>query len=746
VSIDQLWFGWAAHGAEGLNKQQIIAASGVLDDRTQQVTRDVLSACYAPADTSFGWLDRGAVRLAFRRARTGLDGRGRPGNFFVHVLLGDRETLTVETLARLWGAGVWVERAPEDPPAKLDRLDSLDGLQLAPSPRIDDEAFTRTLAGYLANAAGARHTAISLQGAELVAAAARIAEVIPQQLGLPSFSTGEEQLHAHEYDVVGGSPPSAWFSATGPEVDPGDTWSAAARLVVSSVESQPAADAVAAIADRSNSVQEFARGLRYLASVAGGTAADREAGSDAVAYVAADPRLGLWFVDGEGLDLVAREFAGASREALGLLKMAAAEGRGSRVGVALSDAIRSVPPPGGARRLVELSEAVPSIAGPVIVRAVDEWSDAELLSRMAPSDASRLLASLTGNGSASERAAEQLLKVPSFTSHVAASRQLPATRRAQAVAHNPTTLDPRDLAAMLAEVPGFASALLRSADRPVFDAVGAALRMAPIAEAQRAAVTASACVSPEVGDRWLMSVCERIGEPLGRYDSVCRMLEGRPEVTAEWAHRVLDWYGAAVLDLRDQGKPLPWLSSASLRATGDPRVYEWHRFHADLDEARVYGVRFAVPRAVRRATDMPRRDADAAQEVAVDTLLRSAARDEDSQDTLDAVAYLMPPEELARRAARAALRLSGAERPARITSLIGWVAARVASGRMDQDVVRLPPLDALGHGVDTQDARAWLHECRKRHKKTRPLNKWLGGLEDDADRALRERGPKRLRG
>ena len=85
--VGQLWYGWAARGAEGTNQEQIIAGSGNLADRSSALAQFVLQWCYDSHRLAFGWVEREGVVVAFRRTPTGLDASGWSGAFFVHALV-----------------------------------------------------------------------------------------------------------------------------------------------------------------------------------------------------------------------------------------------------------------------------------------------------------------------------------------------------------------------------------------------------------------------------------------------------------------------------------------------------------------------------------------------------------------------------------------------------------------------------------------------------------------------------------
>src|SRR5262249_20148827 len=103
MPVEQLHYGWARHGLEGRDELQIVGVTKGLADSSTAVGKARALLVYAKkadgqAPRSFGWVDSGELRFAFRRIYLGVDGFGRPGNFAAHVLVGPRGELSAEWL------------------------------------------------------------------------------------------------------------------------------------------------------------------------------------------------------------------------------------------------------------------------------------------------------------------------------------------------------------------------------------------------------------------------------------------------------------------------------------------------------------------------------------------------------------------------------------------------------------------------------------------------------------------------
>lgn len=260
--IEQLWFGWSEVGLEGSNRQQIIAASAGLADPATPLTRTVLRYCYSPTEPTIGWCEADGVRIAFRRTPCGLDGRGRPGNFFVHALAGQLAHFGPGQLPAILAGQLLRSEAPAEPQTTLDRL-AADSLALGPE--IAEPAHGRqTLAHYLANLADGRLTALRVEAPDAPGLAAYVARHMPASLGMVGFSEREEASASTQYDLTSAPAPNRLFAEADPAVDAPESWQYAAQLLLDAASGNPvAADCVSVLAATAPSRRDFAVALGH---------------------------------------------------------------------------------------------------------------------------------------------------------------------------------------------------------------------------------------------------------------------------------------------------------------------------------------------------------------------------------------------------------------------------------------------------------------------------------------------------
>jgi hypothetical protein len=741
VTIDQLWFGWVARGAEGVNKEQIIAASGVLDDRSQGTTRAVLAACYRPRRETFGWIDAPGVRIVFRRNLTGVDDWGRPGRFFVHALAGTPSILTPETLARLWDAEIWERSALDAPDDKLRALSSNADLRLGPTPAaIDRQALTAMLAGHLRHVAWGRRSAIALGDHDAVIAAAEIARVLPARFSPHGFSTDEPGERAEAYDLVAGAPPNGRFGAVGPDIESDDGWRAAARLVLAAADRHEHAVAtVEALAGRVGSAQEFAAATYYWAELDREADPDRELDEQALrrplGWAAEDSRLALVLVNGPGVDTVARAFVEEMPEALRIIASTNDRSRGNGLVAALALAIERLSPQRGTALLERLGRSAPALAEEIAGLVLTAWSHARALETVSPGQALTLLRFVAARGAAPEQAAQELLSRQPMTAPIARSRDLPVAWRACAVAANPTEVPPADLARLLIEEPGFAATVLERAAPRVLDALGAAVDAVSPQVADAVIDAASPFLKGFELEACRWSVAERVDDPVERYHRMGSLIvDGSRRSSA--TDRALDAYARAVLACRASGRLA--LPDDRVLASGTSRCARAWRTLRQALRLRPPNTRAAVE-ATKALGDL---HADAALELCAEEVLASCRHARDFRELRVLAEHSGErDEDHAVRVARTAMRRRGCARPWEQVVAVMWIAYLVAVGSLDASVLDLPELQRLAPIPDSS-ARAWVSWRGDEFRRPRALRHWHRALTAEA---TAPRPPLRLR-
>jgi hypothetical protein len=733
VTVGQLWYGWADEGAEGVNKEQIIAASGALADRRQPLTRVILEACYSPPEPCFGWMEAQGIRIAFRRFPTGVDGRGRPGNFFVHVLAARPENLPAATLGRLWAAPIWRRRAPVGPPPPLDAIEDLDALALAEPPAPDEALIRAALAGHLANVARGMRSALEADDAEAVAVAATLAALLPDRFGLLAFSTREAPERAHRYDLIAGPAPAGHFNAISRDLDSGQGWAEAADLMLAARTDPTAAASVAALAECSRTLQDFA------AAVHGWAQLQRERPPGGAHYTATelqalklalvDDRLIAGLLQSDGLLRLAPAFAAGIPEAAAVIRRAAIPEHSGRLAEALADALPE--PDVALRRIDGLAPALAVVTARIVA---DRWRMEGRLEALAPADAVRLLRKLQDGGQSVT--VNQLLSDPRHTAAIFADTTLAAEWRGLAVARHPATIDAEALVRALAEQPDFARVVLANAEPHVVNAIEAALATAPWHHADAAVRAAVGRVPMPVSGAWQWTLARRVADPADRYQRMRSLLEYVQRPMAEDVETLLDAYVSAVLAVRWTEEDLPRLPSVALRTTWTARLGAWREITDSFD---AYG-RSQPRRAAQAAAGFERDERIAAVETIVDQV---ASRVRVEPEWAEAAHELhqacgLAYGELTFAMGRAVFRAGTRHRPSAVVALIHWIARGVEQGWLDGAYLEQGPLPHLGRLVSSPEGHDALKRLRGEVKDKRG-RAWLKGLANDAGKVSKGR-------
>jgi hypothetical protein len=737
VTVGQLYYGWADEGAEGLNKEQIIAASGALADRRQPLTRVILEACYSPPEPCFGWMEAQGIRIAFRRFPTGLDGRGRPGNFFVHVLAARPENLPPATLGRLWAAPIWRRRAPDGPPEPLDAIEDLEALELV-EPPVPDEALVRaTLAGHLANVARGMRSALEADDAEAVAVAATLAAVLPARFGLLAFSTREAPERAHLYDLVAGPAPAGHFNPIGRKLDAGQGWPDAADLLLAARKDALVAGAVAALAERSRTLQDFAGVLHGWAQLTRervpGETTYTTSELQALKIALVDDRLVALLLDGDGLVRLAPAFAGGVPEATAVIRRGATAERRAQLAEALARALSD--PDLALRRLGGLATQERPLAVATARVAAERWRRDGVLEQLSPQDVVRLLRLLQDAGETDETVT-RLLENPRHTAAIFEDVALAPEWRGWAVARNPAMIGAGPLVRALAEQADFARVLLASAEPHVIEAVGAAIGSSPWDVAERAVRAAAVRVPPRVSDEWQWTLAQRVPDLEDRYHRMRTVLERIARPSVEAVEMLLDAYVKAVMEARWSNRELPRLPSVALRTTWTARFGAWREIADSFDS---YG-RSQPRRAAHAAAAFEREERIAAVETIVDQVAQRARAESEWEEMAEELRHAcgVPYAELAPAMARAVSRYSPHSRATSTVTLIHWIAKSVERERLDSGTLEQPPLPSLGQLVSVRDGQDALKDLRREVNDKR-LRAWLKDLLNDSGKAVKAR-------
>ena len=199
MALQQLLYTWARAGLSGPNAFQPVAAStglmrdGAARDRALKLCRYHLPDGVDPQQgpVSFGWIDDGPTRYAFRRtAVPGLDVFGRHGNFAAHILAGPREQIpALRLLGTYTSPSWWNGETLPDGTTMLPTITLEEFTRGTSLPPANQDLAVAVLAWLLR-----RPGTLSLinDPDEIVAAALAAAQALPGVADLSSLSTYED--------------------------------------------------------------------------------------------------------------------------------------------------------------------------------------------------------------------------------------------------------------------------------------------------------------------------------------------------------------------------------------------------------------------------------------------------------------------------------------------------------------------------------------------------------------------------
>jgi hypothetical protein len=740
VIVGQLLYGWAARGYEGRNKQQIIAATGLLGDRSQPATHTALRYCYRPPRDSFGWARHGGVDVVFRRTLTGLDGAGRPGAFLVQVLVSKPGTLAPTTLGGLWQAGVWLQGPLDSPPTALSAIDSLAQLELRPLPLPDREQLETALAGYLANLCDGQRSAIVGGESHSAAIATGIADALPAELGLPGFSTGEDGDRTELYDLIGAQPGGA---SAAPRVDREveDLWIDAARTLLDAGGGDPAAHGViAATLERSTDAGEFAERLYGWLALERASTSGAAAYAEALADAAQERRLAQHLVESGAARRVCASIVEGSEDALRVLARTI-ESRSQELLVdLLAKAIGEGSPNDGVAALERVSSVTAPIARAIGRRAIASWSQRGELPSLGRPGALALIRVLAEDGRPPDAVAEPLVSNPELADSIVGAEDLPASWRATAAGRNPDAVSPATMGRALSQGPEFASQLLAAGGSAALTTIPAVLDATDIRSALRIVAQLERGAKPGIAEAWRLRVLSR--QPAWERQPTLEQLSSSRPRSEAYAEAVLDTHLELVEDSLSSARPLPSSPRLHGKRRGT-RVRAWERFFEEL--SRLSRDDWHPAGSIERVRSMPStRETDVALELLVDSLSSQAPSElrwhSAVSDTCEALR--LTSDDIAPRLVRAALRrpTSGARRAVAWT--VCWIGHELELGKIRPQLLDSGDVKRLGLELDSADQIEAVRNCAKRSSDKRARS-WLKEMANSGERA--HRGRRRFR-
>jgi hypothetical protein len=317
MGVDQLWYTWATIGFGVGRGWQVRAASERLRDRSDRGSMLARRFCYRPESAHvFGWADVEGFRIVFNKADAGLDGVGRDGNYFVHVLVGTPQALPIDIVAALFQSPFWVT---QDPGGDDTGLPLVDVRQLVPGralPRVEEATAERFIAFAVAALSENRRLAVPVEAPEGVALAATAASALPGSLGTLSFSTGEGDQTARNFDIVLGSRVPSGFRGFAADADPSPDHRGAAFALRNHTEDSRCL--INAAEYGAGDVRKFLGRLITMVSFRDGRAANP---ATALALVSESPGALRALLDGPGIRAFVQQVGRGDPAAAGLLAM-----------------------------------------------------------------------------------------------------------------------------------------------------------------------------------------------------------------------------------------------------------------------------------------------------------------------------------------------------------------------------------------------------------------------------------------
>ncbi len=745
--LGQLWYGWAPRGIEGVNQEQLVAASGKLGSRANSITQKVLPWCYALKSESRGWIEQNGVGVAFRRSPTGTDAHGREGAFFVHALIWESGAMPAELLAGLWDAAVWVDSPPDEPPDRLELIRSPEALGLGAAHTVAPEAMATTLAGLLGNVARQRKSRIELPPADAYSVASRLVTMLPMRFGLLSFSTHEERDRATAYDVVAGPATGPQHLPVGPDQDPAVDWMGAAQLLLAASDGdEDAASLVDLVGAEAATLPDFLERIRRWAQLEKGSLEPgREFDPQAVALLAKSPALVGRLLQGERASGIARMFI-AGGQIDGLLDAMRRADQAPPFIAALRRELLTEPPPGIVQSLLRLERWFPSEARALAVALADSWPDGSLR-QLSPDQAAALAGLLVTAESASQvglaRIVDELTSIPEFAGSLVAAIGVPAEWRASAAASHPEQVSARGLAAAVAQDRLFAHAFVTRVGQSGIRSLAVAIERVDVPLALACAERAGACLAS--GDDHLKLVWPVImktssREQLGLLDRYSRL---RIDFSENWMNAAIAALVEEVLRVREGYEAIPGIGRAAFGvrlSSSTTRIDTWRRLSQNMRSSGVPRIGQAM-RDVSTLVDP--RDADAALEIVVDAVCERF--DRRGEEWLAAVTIVASGaheanEEFARRLARAAVRQGRGDRASVARWTVKWVADGMDEKTIPRDVIRDPIVIDLANHLRHGDIEVVRRYAAERHRRS-SSRKWL----KDVERRARKNFPGRRR-
>ncbi len=705
--IEQLWFGWSEVGLEGSNLQQIIAASPGLSDPRSPTTQKALKFCYSPARPTTGWCQADGVRVIFRRTPLGLDGRGRPGKYFVHVLAGD--DLRPAQIDSIINSQLLLSQAPETAGTMLEQVPSPDTASLATlSP---PEAGIEAVGHYLANLAAGRLTALRATSERAVQLASFVARLLPDSLGLVGFSESETASDSAQYDITLAPAPTPLFAEIDPASSAPDGWREAAQLLLDAdAGDQYARDCIGVLAGSAATRRDFSIALSHWCAIERGTL--DAVTMDALSWLDQEPALRRRALRSAALSTIV-ELALQGRQPAALVLEHDLDSNGSLVLDAVCLAAQD--------RLAIAVDRLASAGATALSRAIiSRMSPFEIdLAPLQPNRQRALLDLFRSDGQRSP-AVERLLDNLSLAVSIVGDPRVPVGWQIFAIRKHAARLQASAIGQFLARWPDLTDQLCASpVSASVLDQIGTAMDGLDVPLALRIRDNAAECIPDEVDREWWMACYQRLNprqrlDLLGRAGRQSRYVS--PSATAKACAAAIAW-------CCERSESLPpvdlLLQVLSRRGHSDDSVALYRFCLAIGNAGRRYLVLDPMVERIARTVDPYQRSA--MTELLVWRLLETEEAD-DFWRGIRRVARLEEAVDIAPRLWRAADAMVH-QHPLVAVHLISWTAA-VLDQDKSSDVVRTMQPERVRQLLERSNCQQLAaHERTRAHGKA--AQRWL---------------------
>lgn len=746
--LGQLWYGWAPRGLEGVNQEQLVAASGKLGSRADSITQKVLPWCYALKSDSRGWIEQNGVGVAFRRTPTGRDAHGRGGAFFVHALIWESGAMPAALLSGLWDADVWVSRPPEELPERLELIRDPESLGLGVAEAVDFGVMLVTLAGLLENIVGLRKSRIELPPGDAYSVASTLVAVLPVRFGLLSFSTYEERDRATAYDIVAGPATGPQHMPVGPGQEPAEAWLGASRLLLSASHGdKDAMTLVELIGADAATLRDFVDRVRRWAELeTGSLQPGRDLDSQTVALLTKSPELVSRLIQGKQAKAIAQSLIAGSQVDR-LLDALRRSGQAETFIGVVQEALSTEAPPVAVQCLSRLERWFPSEAHALAVVLTDSWP-AGSTRRLSPAEATALAGWLANanrpQGPRLARTVDELTSVPEFAASLVAATSLPSEWRAISAAGHPEQIPAQVLATAIVQDHSFARAFVTRSGNAGIQRIKLVIESVDVGLARACAETAGACLGS--GEDHLRLVWPIIvkASPREQLDLLDRYSRLRIDFDENWMNIAITALVEEVLIVRERYDAIPAAGRPAFGvnlSSSTTRIEEWRRLSQTLRRSGPFQVAQAM-RAVAALRDQ--REVDAALEIVVDAACERF--DHSGEGWYAAVATISSgtgdtADGFALRLARAATRRGRGDRATVAQWVIRWVADGIDEKKISRDFSRDPVVIALANqlrygGVEAigcyaaerdrrPASRRWLRDVEKKARKNFPRRRWF---------------------